>query len=136
MAGDNGGVEQVRLSFNCEEEPSASFFYLERLLSMQEHDDLISSICKSQDGSKIITCSYDRSIVVSETETFKLISRTTEAHTDVIYNIAVSDINPNVLTSAGNDGFVSLWDLRNLHQSNSSQKCECKISYLYSSFIS
>ena len=102
----------------------ASFFYLERLKSVTEHDDLISSIVKTQDGSQIITSSYDNSIVVSETETLRLLSRIPEAHTDIIYNIAVSDKNQNILISAANDGFVSLWDLRTIRQSNSSHNCK------------
>merc|ERR1712001_739633 len=118
VAEDNGCVEQVRLSYSNEE--SASFFYLERLKSVTEHDDLISSIVKTQDSSQIITSSYDNTIVVSETETLRLLSRIPEAHTDIIYNIAVSDKNQNILISAANDGFVSLWDLRTIRQSNSS----------------
>ena len=71
-----------------------------------------------------MTSSYDNTIVVSETETLRLLSRIPEAHTDIIYNIAVSESNQNMLVSAANDGFVSLWDLRTIRQSNSSHNCK------------
>ena len=83
-----------------------------------------SSIVKSQDGSQFMTSSYDNSIIVSETETLRLLSRIPDAHTDIIYNITVSETNPNILVSAANDGFVSLWDLRTIRQSNSSHNCK------------
>ena len=42
MAGDGGAVEQVKLSFSEEDDPQSSFFYLDRIHSAQEHDDIIT----------------------------------------------------------------------------------------------
>ena len=82
---------------------------------------------KTSDNSKIITASFDKSIVVSETDSFKLLSKTSDAHTDIIHSIAIPDTkSTNILTSAGNDGIVSIWDLRALKDSNASQTCKLK----------
>ena len=70
VATDNGSVEQVKLSFSPESEPSSSFFYLDRIHSAQEHDDLITGLVSTPD--KLITSSYDKCIVVLEKETLKL----------------------------------------------------------------
>ena len=119
-------MEHVRLTFNEENSSEkSSFFFLDRVRSMLEHDDLISSIVKTSDNSKIITASFDRSLVVSETDSFKLLSKTSDAHTDIIHSIAIPDTkSTNILTSAGNDGIVSIWDLRALKDSNASQTCK------------
>ena len=42
VAGDGGAVEQVKLSFSEEDDPQSSFFYLDRIHSAQEHDDIIT----------------------------------------------------------------------------------------------
>lgn len=64
------------------------------------------------DKSKILTSSFDRSVIVLETETLKLVSRLSNAHTDLINYIAANAVNSNLICTAGQDGFVSLWDLR------------------------
>ena len=120
MAGDNGAVEQVRLSFS-DDSPGSSFFYLERILSVQEHDDLITGLAITPDRSKIITTSYDRSIVVLDRDNFKLITRVSEAHADLISHAAIND--GNMLCTAGNDGAVLTWDMRTMLDANSSLSC-------------
>ena len=66
---DNGGVEQVTLTFSDESDVQApSFFFLERQYSVQEHDDLISGLDLTKDplegggadGGQLVTVSYDR----------------------------------------------------------------------------
>ena len=62
VAGDNGTVELVKLCFSDEDDPKSSFFYLEKTHSVHEHDDLITGLCLEKD--KLITCSYDKSLVL------------------------------------------------------------------------
>lgn len=118
VALDNGGVETVKLSFSDEDTLENSFFYLERCRSVQEHDDLITSLVSSPD--KLITCSYDRSVVVLEKESLKLVTKINEAHDDLISNMAVNPGNFDLIGTASNDGTVQLWDLR---QCETSQSC-------------
>ena len=119
VALDNGGVETVKLSFSDEDTLENSFFYLERCRSVQEHDDLITSLVSSPD--KLITCSYDRSVVVLEKESLKLVTKINEAHDDLISNMAVNPGNFDLIGTASNDGTVQLWDLR---QCETSQSCK------------
>ena len=62
MAEDNGAVDQVRLTFSEEEDPSSSFFYFDRIHSVLEHDDIITGIVLTADKSKLVTVStiFDR----------------------------------------------------------------------------
>ena len=78
VALDSGAVETVKLSFSDEGSPENSFFYLERSRSVQEHDDLITSLVATPD--KLLTCSYDRSIVLLEKDSLKLVSKVDENH--------------------------------------------------------
>lgn len=128
MAGDNGGVEQVRLTFSEEDDPSTSFFYLQRIHSIQEHDDLITGIVMTADKSKVVTASYDRTIVVLEAETLKLTSKVQEAHNDLISNVASNCVDVNLIATAGHDGLVSTWDLRCIEASSTSQSCKKSVS--------
>ena len=91
---------------------------------MQEHDDLITGIALTMDKDKLITSSYDRSLVVLEQETLKLVSRVSEAHTDLIHSLDTSLFNANLVASAGQDGQALLWDLRQLQDSDSSPICK------------
>ena len=59
-------MEQVMLSFSEEDDPNSSFFYLDRIHSAQEHDDIITGIVLTADKSKLVTASYDKSFVVLE----------------------------------------------------------------------
>ena len=105
--------------FSDEGTSENSFFYLERCRSVQEHDDLITSLVPSPD--KLITCSYDRSVVVLEKESLKMVTKINEAHDDLISNLDVNSANFDLIGTAGNDGTVQLWDLR---QCETSQSCK------------
>ena len=129
VALDNGGVETVKLSFSDEDTLENSFFYLERCRSVQEHDDLITSLVSSPD--KLITCSYDRSVVVLEKESLKLVTKINEAHDDLISNMAVNPGNFDLIGTASNDGTVQLWDLR---QCETSQSCKSHQNFFISIF--
>ena len=76
---DNGGVEQVTLTFSDESDVQApSFFFLERQYSVQEHDDLISGLDLTKDplegggadGGQLVTVSYDRRYKLTYTVTY------------------------------------------------------------------
>lgn len=124
VAGDGGAVEQVKLSFSEEDDPQSSFFYLDRIHSAQEHDDIITGIVLTADKSKLVTASYDKSIVVLEKETLKLLSRVPAAHTDLINTVAADPFNTNSIVTAGNDGKVLTWDVRKTNiEGNVAQSC-------------
>jgi len=112
VAGDGGAVEQVMLSFSEEDDPNSSFFYLDRIHSAQEHDDIITGIVLTADKSKLVTASYDKSFVVLEKESLRIVSRVSAAHTDLINTLAANPFNTNTIVTAGNDGKVLTWDLR------------------------
>ena len=124
VALDSGAVETVKLSFSDEGSPENSFFYLERSRSVQEHDDLITSLVATPD--KLLTCSYDRSIVLLEKDSLKLVSKIHEAHGDLISNLAVNTSNFDLACTASNDGTVALWDLR---QCETSQSCKLNCTF-------
>jgi WD40 repeat protein len=97
---------------------------------------LITGIVLTADKSKLVTTSYDKSIVVLEKETLKLLSRVPSAHTDVINTVAADPFNANSIVTAGNDGKVLTWDVRKTNiEGNVSQSCKpifTFISYIHS----
>lgn len=64
----------------------------------------------SIDGYKLLTCSKDRSIMVTEMETEKLLKFYENAHDSAINRLHV--INDYVFATGDDDGMVKLWDLR------------------------
>ena len=86
---------------------------------------LITGIVLTADKSKLITASYDKSIVVLEKETLKLLSRVPAAHTDLINAVAADPFNTNSIVTAGNDGKVLTWDVRKTNiEGNVAQSCK------------
>ena len=86
---------------------------------------LITGIVLTADKSKLVTASYDKSIVVLEKETLKLLSRVPAAHTDLINTVAADPFNTNSIVTAGNDGKVLTWDVRKTNiEGNVAQSCK------------
>jgi len=124
VAEDNGAVEQVRLSFSEDEDPSSSFYYFDRIHSVHEHDDIITGMVLTADKSKLVTVSYDRAILVLEKGSLKQLSRVAAAHTDLINAVAANPFSTNNIVTAANDGKVLTWDLRKTNiDGNVSQSC-------------
>jgi len=143
VALDNGCVEQISLTFSDEPLPvahvagqapaagdpsaaapaaaanPASFFYLERQHSVQEHDDIISGMDVTADGKTLVTASYDKCVVSLDLETLRLESRFNEAHPDLISDLAANKVAAHTVATAAQDGTVRSWDLR----SNTQQTC-------------
>jgi len=128
---DNGGVEQVTLTFSDESDVQApSFFFLERQYSVQEHDDLISGLDLTKDplegggadGGQLVTVSYDRSIVALDINTMRLESRISDAHPNLISAVAANRFHrgeaAKTIATAAQDGTVQLWDLRTSGKQN------------------
>jgi len=115
VACDDGSLHHVALSFSDEGEKSGgqdSFFFLETKAGSQEHEDIITGLDISQDGSKVITSSYDRTVVVLDVNTLRLEARLSDIHNDIISNVAANRVNSNIIATSANDGIAAAWDLR------------------------
>jgi hypothetical protein len=49
----------LSLSFN-NDDPEKPYHFLERLKTIQEHDDIITGMTLTCDGTKVVTSSYDK----------------------------------------------------------------------------
>ena len=56
---DNGSVDLVALRAGSDENAKSQNF-LERVKSIQEHDDIITGLALTSDGLKVVTSSYDK----------------------------------------------------------------------------
>jgi len=56
---DNGSIELLALTVS-REDPGKPFNFLERLKTVQEHDDIITGMALTCDKSLIVTSSYDK----------------------------------------------------------------------------
>lgn len=115
VACDDGSLHHVALSFSDEGEESGgqdSFFFLETKAGSQEHEDIITGLDISVDGSKAITSSYDRTVVVLDVNTLRLEARMSDIHNDIISNVAANRVNLNIIATSANDGIAAAWDIR------------------------
>ncbi len=64
MALDNGSIELLTLSHN-NEDAKKPYNFLERQKTIREHDDIITGMTLSADGSKVVTSSYDKQVILS-----------------------------------------------------------------------
>ena len=111
VACDDGSLHHVSLSFSYEGEDE-SFFFLETKAGSQEHEDIITGLDISQDGSKVLTSSYDRTVVILDVKTLRLEERMSDIHSDIISNVASNRINPNIFATSAHDDVAAAWDLR------------------------
>jgi len=56
---DNGSIELLTLSHN-NEDPKKPYNFFERQKTIREHDDIITGMTLTADGSKVVTSSYDK----------------------------------------------------------------------------
>ena len=120
VACDDGSLHHVALNFSDEGEESTgeeSFFFLETKAGSQEHEDIITGLDISQDGLKVITSSYDKTVVVLDVNTLRLEGRLTGIHDDLISNVAANRVNSNIIATSANDGIVAAWDLKTKNNS-------------------
>nr|ACO14939.1 Methylosome protein 50 [Caligus clemensi] len=114
LALDSGSIDSIQLGS-----------YMERTTSITEHDDLISGLTRSPD--KLITSSYDKTIVVYDISTsFALDTRLSAK--DLLSDVASNPLDPFILASASCDGRVDIWDLRT-NKEPSSCVYECPSSW-------
>ena len=111
VACDDGTLHYVALSFS-DEGDQTSFFFLETKAASQEHEDIITALDISLDGTKVMTSSYDKTVVVLDVNTLRLEERLSDIHHEIISNVAANRINPNIIATSAHDGIVAAWDLR------------------------
>ena len=104
-------MHYVSLSFS-DEGGQESFYFLETKAASQEHEDIITALDISADRVKVITSSYDKTVVVLDVNTLRLEERLSDIHHDIISNVAANSVNPNVIATSANDGVAAAWDLR------------------------
>ena len=104
-------MHYVSLSFS-DEGSQESFYFLETKAASQEHEDIITALDISADKIKVITSSYDKTVVVLDVNTLRLEERLSDIHHDIISNVAANSVNPNVIATSANDGVAAAWDLR------------------------
>ena len=131
VACDDGSLHHVSLSFS-DESSQGSFFFLETKAASQEHEDIITALDISQDGKKVITSSFDKTVVVLDVNTLRLEERLSDIHNEIISNVAANRIDPNIIATSANDGIAAVWDLRKKDQSlkgmDISDKCPVVIN--------
>ncbi len=74
VALESGGLEFYSLSYSEEEDGEPNFHFLEKTASVTEHDELITAMKRGADNA-ILTASYDRSVVVVDSNTLALVNR-------------------------------------------------------------
>ena len=74
------------------------------------HRKGIRDIEFSSNGRELISCSRDKSIVVSDFETGKFKRFWDNAHSDPVYTL--TEISENLIASGDDEGTVRLWDVR------------------------
>ena len=92
VACDDGSLHHVSLSFS-DESSQGSFFFLETKAASQEHEDIITALDISQDGKKVITSSFDKTVVVLDVNTLRLEERLSDIHNEIISNVAANRID-------------------------------------------
>jgi len=74
------------------------------------HVNFIPGIMFSMDGKKIVTCSYDSSIVIRNTESPYQVERINDAHRGWIMGLEITKDNKYIVTSSPDKSIV-FWDL-------------------------
>ena len=78
------------------------------LSELKGHSRSITSIGFSQDGKKIVTASWDRTIKIWDAATGKILSNLVGHSADV--NSAKFSLNGKIIISASNDNTIKIWD--------------------------
>lgn len=82
----------------------------EVLNTLELHTKACRDIEFSEDGKLLFSVAKDKSIMISDVETGKLVSFFDDAHPAPLYRVYV--INENLIATGDDDGTVKLWDLR------------------------
>ncbi|KAM7363742.1 WD repeat-containing protein 55 homolog [Cochliomyia hominivorax] len=80
------------------------------LRNIEVHAKACRDVEFSEDGRNILTCSKDKSIMVTDMETEKLKKFYESAHEEAINKLHV--LNENIFATGDDSGTVKLWDLR------------------------
>ncbi|XP_046440277.1 methylosome protein 50-like [Daphnia pulex] len=82
------------------------------LASVVEHDNVVSSLSISRDGTRALTGSLDRSLKVWHTDYLVCSHTYRPAHADMVVSVAIHPEQNDVMVSCSEDGRVVMWDLR------------------------
>eukprot|EP00095_Tigriopus_kingsejongensis_P005224 maker-scaffold585_size130225-snap-gene-0.23 protein:Tk05224 transcript:maker-scaffold585_size130225-snap-gene-0.23-mRNA-1 annotation:"predicted protein" len=114
---DNGSLEHHCLSFsengtgeNAKKNPS--YYFLDKVGSFQEHDDIVSGLSVTCDQRHVVTASHDKSLVIWDNATLAKTQGIPEAHLDIILAQDSHGKDANLIATASQDGRVALWDIR------------------------
>ena len=75
------------------------------------HTNAILDLKWSVDGTKIITCSADKTIVVMDSHTLKSIKKL-KGHDSIVNSISITRKGEDTLVSGSDDGKIKIWDIR------------------------
>ena len=111
---DNGAIDVYTLSYSAEDDPAASFHFLERVNTVHEHDDGVTGLCAAGDGGAVVvSASLDRSLVAMDAATLARTREVRPAHRDAVADVAAAPgAGYPLVVTAGMDGRVAVWDLR------------------------
>lgn len=85
---------------------------IDMLASVVEHDNVVSSLSVSRDGTRALTGSLDRSLKVWHTDYLVCSHTYRPAHADMVVSVAIHPEQNDMMVSCSEDGCVIMWDLR------------------------
>ncbi|TRY73506.1 hypothetical protein TCAL_01559 [Tigriopus californicus] len=111
---DNGSLELHSLGFSesAQDEKKPSYYYLDRVGTFQEHDDIVSGLVYTSGRSQIVSASHDKNLVLWDPSSLAKLGEITNAHRDLILDLAAHPKESHTLASASLDGRVPIWDIR------------------------
>jgi len=80
-----------------------------KFTTKDKHNSIITSISFSQDGDKILTCSWDKKINIWSYKTKELL-KSLCGHTENV-NSATFNKNGSLIVSGANDKYIRIWDV-------------------------
>lgn len=78
--------------------------------TLEVHTKACRDVEFSLDGTLLLSASKDLSVMVSDTETGKLVRFYENAHEAALYCLTI--VNEHLFATGDDDGTVKLWDLR------------------------
>lgn len=100
------------LSESAQDEKKPSYYYLDRVGTFQEHDDIVSGLVYTSGRSQIVSASHDQNLVLWDATTLAKLGEMNNAHRDLILGLTSHPKESHILATASLDGRVPIWDIR------------------------